>query len=195
MTPVLRKRSLADTHNLAAADRPVPTEYNDADYIREVLQLRAGQTEALLDEHIVREASALGIAISQPVMAKVENVVDNSVSNSVVSHHARTLSSGSQRSQSTGMTSRSSHDYHYHADAPQSKRRPVSRRSLAFTDYEKFLVQAEASNTAVKTPIPIPPEPAPSLFSVSTRKSYASIKRGLNKLRIRRGNSSAPNMK
>jgi hypothetical protein len=90
MTPVLRKRSLADTHNLAAADPPVPTEYNDADYIREVLQLRPGQTEVLLDEHIVRQAGALGITISQPVTAKVENVIDNSMSDSVVSHHART---------------------------------------------------------------------------------------------------------
>jgi hypothetical protein len=195
MTPVLRKRSLADARHLAVGDRPVPTEYNDADYTREVLQLRAGQTETLLDDHIVREAESLGIPVSRPATAKNENALGTSMSDSVVSQHTRTVSSTSQRSQSTGMTSRSSHDYHYHLDAPQSKRRPVSRRSLSFTDYEKFLVQADASDTVRKVSMPAPVEPAHSLFSVSTKKSYASIKRSLTKLRIRKANSSAENMK
>ena len=194
MTPVLRKRSLADTKHPAPVDQPVPTEYNDADYVREVLQLRPGQTEALLDDHILREAGSLGITISRPATAKNDNAIDNSLSESVLSQHARTVSTGSDRSQSTGMTSRSSADYHYHLDAPQSKRRPASRRSLSFSGYEKFLEQAETSNAKPKLSIPIPVEPAPSLFSVSTKKSYASIKRGLNRLRIRKG-ASAPNMK
>lgn len=73
--------------------------------------------------------------------------------------------------------------------------RSASRKILSFTDYEKFLVQAKAPDTAAKAVIPIPAEPAPSLFSVLTKKSYASIKRGLNKLGIRRGNTSAANIK
>src|SRR5208282_2569397 len=89
MAPIPRKRSLADMQN---ADGAVPAEYNDDDYIYEVLQLEEGQTEALLDQQLVQEAEKLGITISRPPTADGQNENHNSMCESALtlpSHHAR----------------------------------------------------------------------------------------------------------
>jgi len=189
MSPIPRKRSLSDMQN---AEGLVPVEYNDEEYFREVLQLGNGQTEALFDESLTKEAEKLGITISRPPSSNAQNPNHDSMRDSgmTVGSHHRTASSGSQGSVSTGMTSRSSNELD---SAGHVRKRPSTRRSLSFTEYDKYLSQHEAQEamkTGVVMPPPMPAEPAPSLFSVSTRRSYVSIKNGIkNKLQFRRKKS------
>ena len=189
MVPIPRKRSLADMQNV---EGPVPAEYNDEDYLYEVLQLNDSQTEALVDEKLTREAEKLGITISRPPTPNTQNAAHNSMCESAMtlaSHRARTASSGSQGSVSTGMTSRSSNEQLNNSTPSHARKLSISRRTPSFTEYEKYLAQHEAQE-AMKTgivPPPIPSEPAPSLFSVSTQRSYVSIKNGIkHRFRIRR---------
>jgi hypothetical protein len=192
MAPIPRKRSLADMQNV---DSAVPAEYNDEDYFREVLHLEEGQTETVFDEKLAQEAEKLGITISRPPTPNTQNANHNSMCESALteaSQHARTASSGSQGSVSTGMTSRSSNDQLDNSTPFHARKRSISRRSLSFTEYEKYLTQHEAQE-AMKTGFVLPPmasERAPSLFSVSTRRSYVSIKNGIkHRFKIRRNKS------
>jgi hypothetical protein len=192
-----RKRSLADMQNTDV--QPQPSEYNDRDYIREVLQLDEGRTETSFDEELAKEAESLGIVVEKPEPTEGKENAHHSMCESaitVASHHARTASSGSQGSNSTGMTSRSSLDT---AMPATRKRSTAHRKSLSFGEYEKFLTQAEEDRkqeNMAYSPPPIPPEPAPSLFSVSTRRSYVSIRNGIrNRFRLRRRNSSKEELK
>lgn len=172
-------------------------EYNDNDYVREVLQLENGRTEALFDEDLAQEAEKLGITISRPSTPKNNHETHISMSNSAttVASHRRTASSSSNGSASTGITSRSSDEQP--ELSPISKKRSPARRNLSFSEYERYLEQHEAQDiTKSIYPPPIPAEPAPSLFSVSTRKSYASIKSTFTKrFRLRRSKSSQGDIK
>ena len=186
--PLTRKRSLDD---MQSTDGTLPTEYSESDYARDVLQLEHGQTEDAIDRNLTKEAEELGIAIARPPTANDNPHVSMSESAmTVASHHARTGSTASEGSHSTGMTSRSStgDTNTLHAN------RPVSRRSLSFSEYEKYLIQTEAQEAAKSgyNPPPIPFETAPSLFSVSTRRSYVSIKNGIkSRLRFRKSRKSS----
>ncbi|KAH8667598.1 hypothetical protein BGZ60DRAFT_52937 [Tricladium varicosporioides] len=179
---VLRKRSVTETQitDVAVAD------YNDTEYLREVLQVDGRKTEAQIQDALEKEAESLGITLPRPATAKTEhNVADSSLT--VSSHHARTASSGSGDSSSTGITSRSSNEFD--TSWPPSRK----RRSLSFSEYAKYLAQTEAQErSALGLAPPIAPtEPTPSLFSVSTRKSYASLKKGIRtRLSLRRNSSS-----
>jgi hypothetical protein len=183
MLPALRVRSHVDMqHN----DAVRPAEFNDDEYIREVLQLEGmGQTETLLDERLNKEAEKLGISITEPT-AILEDLIETSFSDSAAadSDHTRTASSVSQNSSSTGLTSRcSTENLENSSTAHFCGKRSNSRRSLSFHDYEKYLEQIDEHNTKAVPPVPAIPssEPAVSLFSVSTRRSYASFKNGLRK--------------
>jgi hypothetical protein len=198
IAPIPRKRSLADMQH---ADSAMPTEYNDEDYFYEVLHFEAGQTEALFDEQLAHEAEKLGRTISRPPTAQGQNENHNSVCESALtepSHHARTASSGSAGSVSTGMTSRSSNELPDNSIPLHARIRPISRRSLSFSEYEKYLAQHEAQE-AMKSgvvPLPIPAERAPSLFSVSTRRSYVGFKHGIkSKFKLRRRKTSQEDSK
>ena len=164
-----------------------------------VLQLEGEQTEAQFDESLAKEAESLGITISRPpTPIDSQHATHDSLcgsANTVQSHH-RTASSGSHGSASTGMTSRSSNEQlDSSTQTPQQVRKRMSaRRSLSFTEYEKYLAQHGSTKPII--PQPIPAEPAPSLFSVSTRKSYVSIKNGFkNKFKLRRTRSSQDTVK
>jgi hypothetical protein len=205
MGPIVlsRKRSLSDMQH---TDGAVPTEYNDSDYFREVLQLEDGLTEAVFDDALVQDAEAVGITISRPTTPADhdQNVAHNSMCESaatVGSHHARTFSSGSQGSDSTGITSRTSNEQSDNSARPHMRRRTMSKRTLSFSEYEKYLAHAEAQDNALRgfIPPPMPIEPAPSLFSVSTRrsiKSMKSIKKGIQRrFQFRRNNASQEDLK
>ncbi|CZT09540.1 related to ariadne-2 protein [Rhynchosporium agropyri] len=174
----------------------LPSEYSDADYVTAVLQLEASQTEAIFDETLAKEAEGLGIIISRPSTPLDGQNTYNSVCGSadtVLSHH-RTASSVSHGSASTGMTSRSSNEQLDGSIPTQhhARKRISGRRSLSFTEYEKYLT---LQTSTIPLPPPLPAEPAPSLFSVSTRKSYVSIKNGIkSRFRLRRVKSAADDM-
>ncbi|KAG0646946.1 Ariadne ubiquitin ligase [Hyphodiscus hymeniophilus] len=187
---ITRKRSLNDKqHNQSV----LPTEYSDSDFARDVLQLEDGQTEDTIDRSLTEEADKLGITIARPP-TPIDNPHVSMCESAITvgSQHARTGSTGSQTSNSTGMTSRSST-----GDTPTLHAKPLtSRRSLSFSDYEKYLAQTEAQDAAKSgfNPPLVPPEPAPSLFSVSTRRSYVSIKNGIkSRLRFRKGRNCMNN--
>lgn len=181
MLPALRTRAYFDMQHNDAAQ---PIEYNDADYFREVLQWEGQeQTEALFDERLNKEAEKLGISITSPSTDEITNTCESPFSHL---HHTHTSSSVSQDSDSTGLTSRSSTEHLEIPSIPQPWKRNAVRRSLSFSGYEKYVKQVDAQ-TATPSPLPIPvssPEPAPSLFSISSRRSYASLRNGI-KIRFR----------
>ena len=161
-------------------------EFNDADYAREVLQLEGGVTEDVYENVLTKEAEKMGIIIARsptPSQAAYNSMRESAIT--ATSHHARTTSSGSQGTISTGLTSRSSCG---DSTPSQTTRRSNHRRSLSFSGYENLAVQTIAgffSSTQAPT------EPAPSLFSVSTRRSFSSIRSGIkNRFRLRRSKST-----
>lgn len=173
---------------LANGTAPVAVEFDDAEYAREVLQLEGDAAEEVCDGELAKEAEVLGITISRP--STPGGAAHHSVRESALTattHHARTTSSRSQGSISTGLTSRSSS-----ADSMQTRKRSNRRRSLSFSGYEKYATQTRPQNPPVLPfPPPLPAEPAGSLFSVSTRRSFASVRSGLkNRFRLRRSKST-----
>jgi hypothetical protein len=169
---------------ISAISRP-SVEFNDAEYAREVLQLKAGVTEDVYDDFLTKEAEKLGII---PTRSPTPNqAVYNSMRESALTattRHARTTSSDSQGTISTGLTSRSSFG---DSTPSQAKKRPNARRSLSFSGYESLAVQKMAGFSAMQGAA----EPAPSLFSVSTSRSFSSIRSGLkNRFRLRRSKST-----
>ncbi|KAI9821476.1 MAG: hypothetical protein M1832_003323 [Thelocarpon impressellum] len=173
-------------------------EFDDGIYETEVLRLAEGLTEELLDQKYGREARELGVDWSQDDKAMAPaGHLSASESASTLATDALPSATSSRASRSTGMTSRLSNDY-----APMRARRslvePLSlRRSLSFTEYERFLAQAQlqdagASPTLSPPPIPAdlsPPdqatlEGAPSIFSMSSRKSNFSLKKSLRRVSI-----------
>lgn len=188
ISSVSRKRSLTD---MQSTDGTLPPEHNDEGYLREVLQLEDGQNEAGLDESIVRQAEKLGITISRPPTA-CDNAQDSMCASTMDSHHMRTSSTDSESSNSTGITSRTSYEDLDCSPSNAARKRPISRtrKSLSFVEYEKYILHTEEQSPKVggiTPPSSIPREPAPSLFSVSTKRSYICIKNGfksrLGKLR------------
>jgi hypothetical protein len=192
MAPIPQKRSLADMQH---PEGTLPLEYNDDDYIREVLLLEDGRTEAFFHNELTSQAEKLGITITRPATPNPNNHDSMCESaNTVASHHARTASSGSRGSDSTGLTSRSSIDQMDALTPIQSRKRSNARRSLSFSEYEKFISQAQAHENGKLGFVPpaMPAEPAPSLFSVSTRRSYQSIRNGLkSRFKLRRKSSAS----
>ena len=178
-------------------DGALPAEYDDGGFLREVLQLDEGQTEAAFDEDITKEAERLGITISRPPTPNQDAHISMCESAlTVQSQHARTASSGSQGSNSTGMTSRSSNENLDHLAPMQTRKRSNTRRSLSFSDYEKYLNHYALQTSSSIIPPPIPNEPAPSLFSVSTRRSYQSIRNGFKtRFRLRRNKPSKDDLR
>lgn len=159
---------------------PTLAEFNDEDYCRDVLQLDEHMTEDTLDQELLNDAAIYGIEMA-PSKAHI-SVCDSMAT--IESAHARTGSMASCASLSTNATSRSSSD----------DLKSHERQSPSFSDYDRYLQRADS---AVLVAPPMPPEPAPSIFSVSTRKSYSSIKSGISsRFRgFRRMKASNANMK
>lgn len=181
MGPESRKRPPADVQQTDG--RAVPMEYNDSDYFHEVLQLESGTTEGIIDDALAQEAEELGIAISRPATPAnhEQDVTLNSISESAVtvgSNHARTRSSGSQGSNSTGITSTSSKGQSDNTAGLHTKRRSMARRSLSFAEYDNYILQTEAQDNALRVCVspPIPMEPTPSIFSRSSKRSLNSMR-------------------
>lgn len=167
------------------SDMPQPVapilgaELSDASYLTEVLRLPANTTETDLDRELAAKATALGISISRPSTA------------TVATNHARTASGESNATTDTALTSHSSTSPNTNTEsqgngesACNGNPAPTTRarsRSLNFSQYDKYLAQIDPM---LKQPKfhrlhPPPSDPAPSLFSVSTRKSYTSFKNGI----------------
>lgn len=195
--PALQKTPLlAETH---VADN-TPPELVEADFVSQVLQVTAESAESYLDS-LVCKAVSLGITIPRPPStADKPNTFSTSGAESSVTldtNHARTVSTASRRTANTSLTSPASDDGNQDvvvvvaAATTTATTHILARkksRNLAFSQYEKYLAQIDPNLNQPKFIALAPTERSstPSLFSVSTRRSYISMKNGLSKMRRRR---------
>ncbi|KAK8103763.1 IBR domain-containing protein [Apiospora kogelbergensis] len=207
--PAVPKPALAETSHPGTAEGIAPPELSDAEFLSQVLQTRADNTERWLND-LINEAASLGISISRPstalsAPAEPSNFRTAESSVTLETSHTRTASSGSNGSSSTAMTSDDDNQHHCPPQKPNhdnnnntttsflARRRS---RNLTFSQYDKYLAQINPNMTQPKF-LPIPPIPrerasAPSLFSVSTKKSYNGLRNGILKIRRKRKSISFP---
>ncbi len=174
MASVPKKRSLADMQHTGGHSW---LEFNAAHYDREVLELE-GTCESAVDEALAREAITLGVDLSQVHGASQNghiSVCDSATT--VGSDHLRTSSMETGASASTGITSISSNERSTAGMSPIT-RKISEKRPLSFSAYDRFLAQLEAQEQARIEGLGHVPSAkrAPSIFSVSTQKSYNGIK-------------------
>ncbi|CAJ2503841.1 Uu.00g112350.m01.CDS01 [Anthostomella pinea] len=169
-------------------------ELREIDYFNEVFQLSANGTEAYLNT-LIAKAANLGISVSRPstaVSAADKRNMSGGDSNITLdTNHARTVSTGSDDSTSTALTSPSSNDGHDFTGKILTRRRS---RGLTFTQYENYLAQVDPNLNQPKflSHPAAGSESAASVFSVSTRKSYMSLKKGLSKMSPKRRTLPCP---
>jgi len=174
-----------------AADALTPwpsiPELNDADYFAEVLEL-SGKSEEVLDQEIAKRATSLGIEVpTRPPTADKRNTSSAESSSTVATYHVRTFSSASRGSASTALTTHSSVIVVIPVPNDTAPTLPTPRRrskTLSFSHYDKYLAQIDPNINQpkfLKEPPPDVDVSGVSLFSVSTRKSFASVKSGIKK--------------
>jgi hypothetical protein len=192
MASVLNPRTL----DLAVAIDTIE-EFRHSIYDREVLQLDQG-TEEAFDSKLASEAEALGIEIPAEAV-KIGHAAQTSLcesSDTTISGHARSGSSGSQESASTELTSED--EGTANGGSPILRTRSGRGRSRSFGEYDRYLAHTakQSGGSGHYAHLKPPPEPAPSLFSVSTRKSYSSIKSSIKaRLRLRKNTASMEDLK
>ncbi|KAH9888664.1 hypothetical protein F4778DRAFT_403091 [Xylariomycetidae sp. FL2044] len=181
--------------DLAYGSDGTPPELRHIDYLSEVLQRSAESAEAYLKD-LNMKATRLGISPSRPSTAASKadkrNAVAAESSLTLDESHARTASTGSEGSASTALTSPCSQDGHH--DLPGKILTRRRSRALSFAQYESYLAQVNPNLNQPKF-ISIPShdvDAAPSVFSVSTRKSYISIKKSFSMIRRKRSSPPYP---
>ncbi|KAI5924444.1 hypothetical protein F4810DRAFT_700589 [Camillea tinctor] len=125
-------------------------------------------------------------AVGKHNMSMDMNMTGAGSSVTVETGHARTASTGSENSISTAPTSPCSTEIHHDFTGKILSRR--RSRGLSFTQYDHYLAQVNPNLSQPKF-LALPAtetETTPSVFSVSTKKSYISLKRGFSKIRRRR---------
>jgi hypothetical protein len=183
------KRSLADMQHTGASSSQ---EFNDTDYDKEVLQLE-GTCETAVDEALMREATTLGVDLSQIFIASQKGHVSMCDSAATVgSEHIRTSSMESEVTASTCITSISSNKRST-VSLPPATRKISEKRPLSFSVYDRFLAQLEAQEQARIEALGhiASSKRAPSILSVSTQKSYNGLKsRFKSHFKLRRNKAS-----
>jgi len=177
-----RRRSFVELGDIAT----LPVEYNATEFENEVLRT-GGQTEALFDEALTLEAQQLGItpAARHSLCASPTTINSN---------HARTGSTDSIQSVLTALTSNASTDRLGGPETTHMRKRASYRRSLSFSEYEQFLAQMDTRPMNNVENLSPPKTAEPSLFSVSTRRSYQSIRNGIKaRFRLRRSKQVSSN--
>ncbi|RFU34844.1 hypothetical protein B7463_g1470, partial [Scytalidium lignicola] len=168
---------------------PVAIDCSDASYAQDVLLLENGQTETALDKALETQAEQSGISIFD-LQAKLESlqVQESSTSDTstavVEPHHVRSDSAGSQgttcSSTFTGVTSsRPLTDQVDHSPSTNPRKRPGTLRRLSFSEYEKYLLMAEEQAVVDAGFTPALRDRTLSLFSVSSRRKYFGLRRGI----------------
>lgn len=168
-------------------------ELSDAVYFKEVLRLPVEKSEDHIEDELVARARQLGISPSPSSHNASDKRYTSSAesASTVPTYHARTFSTASNDSASTALTAHSSV---FAAPSPEvtpaianDKRRP---RSLNFSQYDKYLSQIDRNldQPKFRKSSAIVADPSSrSLFSVSTKRSLASVKSTIkNRMRWRR---------
>ncbi|KAK4168660.1 ribonucleases P/MRP protein subunit POP1 [Cladorrhinum sp. PSN259] len=174
-----------------------PPELSDADYLREVLLVHpAGTTEDDIERELAEKASALGVDL--PIGRRLDydalhNVSSDDSVETLIIQHNRTISTSSNATSASGLTSR--HSTVIPATLTESSAARRRSRSLTFSHYEKYLGQI---NPALDQPRFHRPnhektERAGGLLRRSgTRKGVQELKRSITKrLRRRKTNPSS----
>lgn len=200
----VHKPPLTDGSATAMNEGSLP-ELAEADFFSQVFRVTPDNSATIIDS-LLAQAVSLGIPVSRPHATTSTTDNKHIASNrcgagpdaSHASHadsdtsHERSASTETKSSASATLTSAASDD-NYHDSTANALSRKRSR-TLAFSQYDKFLAQVDPSLDQPK-PSNLPPPPerhksTPSLFSVSTRKSYLGIRNGI--LKIRRRHRSMP---
>lgn len=174
-----------------------PPELAEADFWSQVFGLSSDEAMKNID-NLSAKAANLGITVPRPSTARSTTERYTSVMDSYTTSetgHARTASGESKCSASTTLTSMSANDSQSDP-APIALNRKRSR-NLVFAQYDKLLAQANPRLDQPKhASLPLSTmerhNSTPSLLSVSTRKSYLSIRNGILKIRRKRKTSPFP---
>ncbi len=172
---------------------PDESELSSTRYLTEVLHLSAEQSEDDVVDELIARAEALGIAtVTRPSTPEQrgQRPTNSSSANSAATSttaattgHVRSPSTDSHVSAGTDLTPPESLDGRQQQQQQQPPPpSPGARRrskSLSFAQYDKYLTSVDPTLKQPKFAREPGPEAAPSLFSVSTRRSYHSIKNSL----------------
>ncbi|KDN60876.1 putative IBR domain-containing protein [Colletotrichum sublineola] len=167
------------------------TEDDEAEYLAQVLHLAPERSEAAIEEELMAKANALGISVSRLSHEKRNTSSAESQTSTIATQHVRTCSTASRDSASTTLTSHPSlHAVPIIADAPPHSLARKRSKSLGFSQYDKYLSQIDPNIDQPKIQKESPSithgASTHSLFSVSSRRSYFSIKEGIRKIRRKR---------
>ncbi|OLN96437.1 putative E3 ubiquitin-protein ligase rbrA 1 [Colletotrichum chlorophyti] len=162
-------------------------EDDEAEYVTKVL-LSTSTSEAAVEEELLAKATALGISLTRISPDKRNTSSAESHASTVATQHVRTFSNASRDSASTNLTSQPSENaVTLAADLPSHSLTRKRSKSLTFSQYDKYLSQLDPNihqPKIQKTPPPAPLDTSNhSLFSVTSRRSYFSIKDGIRKIR------------
>ncbi|EFQ26574.1 IBR domain-containing protein [Colletotrichum graminicola] len=167
------------------------TEDDEAEYLTQVLHLAPEVSEAAIEDELIAKANALGISISRLSPEKRNTSSAESQTSTIATQHVRTFSTASRNSASTTLTSHPSlHAVPVTADTPPHSLVRKRSKSLGFSQYDKYLSQIDPNIDQPKIQKASPSithgVSTHSLFSVSSRRSYFSIKEGIRKIRRKR---------
>lgn len=164
-------------------------ELSEYEFLSQVLRLSPDKTEAQADNELVVKANAAGIAASLPTVANRRHIPSAISSPALLNCPDHTFSTTSEASASSALTPHSS--VYYPSSPLIGLSEPgfaMDPDSLTFSQYEKYLAFLESSVLPASpcTP-PASDIAAQSLFSVSTKKSFSSVKTGFkNRIRWRK---------
>ena len=200
----IQKSTSTDSAYGSSSSDVIPPELSEIDYLSQVLNISKEETATHLAS-LYNRADELGISVSRLSQPSFLNGKPNSLSivaesnTTVETGHARSSSTESGQSAITAATSN-------YFEAPQEVQEVAApdglfrkrSRTLSFSTYDKYLASIDQNLNQPKfLSVPPPPPPpskdaAPSLFSVGTRKSFVSLKKGLSKFGRRRKSSPFP---
>jgi hypothetical protein len=166
-------------------------ELSDAAYFNEVLRLPIEKSESHVEDELIAKAHELGLS---PVLLSRDKRYTSSAesASTALTYHGRTFSTASKGSASTDLTV---HSFTLGPDASDSVSADHSdekrqSKTVSFSQYDKYLAavdknldQPKFRKASAATADPS----SKSLFSVSTKRSLASVKSNIkNKMRWRR---------
>lgn len=201
MAPSPLSPALADP-----ADNPTnsPPELSDADYLRQVLLVQPGdnRSEGDIDRELIEKASVLGVEL--PIGTRLDDGDDDDggpnytsaaeSDDTLIIQHGRTISTSSNATSNSGLTSRQSAVIPATLTESATARR--RSRSLTFSHYEKYLGQINQAldQPRFQRPNAEKTERYGGLLrrSGSTRKGVQELKRSItNRLKKRKPNPSS----
>jgi hypothetical protein len=187
MVPSPLKRPLAE---MDSSEKSTPREPNETDYIRDVLQLE-GDTEDAIDEALAREAVTLGIDLAA-LYSSIQTAREKSDEAAALETSGRLRSDtvNSAVSDFSGSTDVSLEHHNTRRIAVPHLRmrsRDYSKRSLSFSQYDRYLAELEAQCPSTSGSESTGPTP-----SATSRTSLNNLKTSLRKkLKFRRPKASS----